>query len=76
MVSGIGAEGIRLRCGTASPKEVQKVLDEIHSNPSLRADIIDKAKSARAGMNAGEFGMQPNRAAEIHFLIKALDKMG
>lgn len=73
---GIGAEGIRLRSGTASPKEVQKVLDEIHSNPSLRADIIDKAKSARASMNAGEFGMQSNRAVEIHFLIKALEKMG
>ncbi|WTP14332.1 polymorphic toxin-type HINT domain-containing protein [Streptomyces sp. NBC_00191] len=73
---GIGAEGIRLRSGTASPKEVQKVLDEIHSNPSLRADIIDKARSARASMNAGEFGMQSNRAAEIHFLIKALEKMG
>lgn len=72
---GIDAEGIRLRTGTASPKEVQKVLDEIHSNPSLRSDIIDKAKSARASMNAGEYGMKSNRAAEMHFLIKALEKM-
>ncbi|MFD3921422.1 polymorphic toxin-type HINT domain-containing protein [Streptomyces sp. NPDC058595] len=73
---GIGAEAIRLRSGTASPKEVQKVLDEIHSNPSLRADIIAKATSARTSMNAGEFGMQSNRAAEMHFLIKNLGKLG
>jgi hypothetical protein len=73
---GVGAEGIRLRSGTASPKEVKKVLSEIHSNRSLRSDIIDKVKSARASMNAGEFGMQSNRAAEMHFLIKALEKMG
>jgi RHS repeat-associated protein len=73
---GIGAEAIRLRSGTAGPKDVQKVLDEIRSNPSLRSDIIQKAKSARDSMNAGEFGMHSNRAAEIHFLIKALEKMG
>ncbi|WP_139134561.1 hypothetical protein [Streptomyces sp. TP-A0874] len=60
---GIGAEAIRLRSGTASPKEVQKVLDEIHSNPALRADIIAKATSARTSMNVGEFVMQSNRAA-------------
>ncbi|WP_159394790.1 hypothetical protein [Streptomyces sp. H-KF8] len=73
---GIGAEAIRLRSGTASPKEVQKVLDEIHSNPALRADVIAKATSARTSMNAGEFGMQSNRAAEMHFLIKNLEKLG
>jgi hypothetical protein len=73
---GIGAEAIRLRSGTASPKEVQKVLDEIHSNPDLRADIVQKATSARNSMNAGELGMRYNRAAEMHFLIKNLEKLG
>ncbi|MFE5243202.1 MULTISPECIES: Hint domain-containing protein [unclassified Streptomyces] len=73
---GIGAEAIRLKSGTASSKEVQKVLNEIHSNPALRADIIAKATSARDSMNAGEFGMQSNRAAEMNFLIKNLEKLG
>jgi len=52
------------------------VLDEIYSNPDLRADVIQKATSARNSMNAGEFGMQSNRAAEMHFLIKNLEKLG
>ncbi|GGV50679.1 hypothetical protein GCM10010293_61870 [Streptomyces griseoflavus] len=73
---GIGAEPIRLRNGTASAKDVQKVLDEIHSNPSLRADIIQKATRVREDMNAGAYGMQQNRAAEMHFIIKNLEKMG
>ncbi|MEU9011369.1 DUF6531 domain-containing protein [Streptomyces sp. NPDC048479] len=74
---GIGAEPIRLKNGTASARDVQRVLDEIHSNKSLRDDIIEKGTSARDSMNKGEFGMAENRAAEIHFLIKApaLEKM-
>ncbi|TLS41833.1 hypothetical protein FE633_34050 [Streptomyces montanus] len=72
---GISAEGIRLKHGTASEREVQKVLDEIHSNPALRNDIIEKATSARDAMNKGAFGMSKNRAAEIHFLIKNLEKL-
>ncbi|MET8685876.1 DUF6531 domain-containing protein [Streptomyces sp. NPDC004732] len=72
---GIGGRPIRLKHGTASDKEVQKVLDEIHSNPALRDDIIAKATSARDSMNKGEFGMSQNRAAEMHFIIKNLEKM-
>lgn len=72
---GIGAEPIRLKTGTASDREVQKVLDEIRNNKSLRDDIIDKATSARDSMNRDEFGMAKNRAPEIHFLIKNLQKM-
>ncbi|MFF1381155.1 DUF6531 domain-containing protein [Streptomyces sp. NPDC058308] len=72
---GIGAEGIRMKHGTASNAQVQKVLDEIHSNPALRNDIIDKATSARNSMNKGEFGMNKNRAAELHFIIKNLEKL-
>ena len=73
---GIGAEPIRLRNGVASDKEVKEVLDAIGDDPSLRKDIIAKATSARDAMNAGDYGTQVNRAAEIHFLIKALEKMG
>ncbi|MEU5953041.1 DUF6531 domain-containing protein [Streptomyces sp. NPDC047525] len=72
---GIGGRPIRLKHGTASDREVQKVLDEIHSNRSLRDDIIAKATSARNSMNKGEFGMSQNRAAEMHFIIKNLEKM-
>ncbi|SOD67130.1 RHS repeat-associated core domain-containing protein [Streptomyces zhaozhouensis] len=72
---GIAGEGIRLRTGTASDRDVQRVLDEIRSNPDFRADLINKATSARDAMNRGDFGMSSNRALEIHFLIKALEKM-
>ncbi|MEV0484970.1 DUF6531 domain-containing protein [Streptomyces sp. NPDC050508] len=72
---GIGAEPIRLKSGTASARDVQKVLAEIQSNQALRDDIISKATSARDSMNKGEFGMSQNRAAEMHFLIKNLEKM-
>ncbi|MDI3388186.1 RHS repeat-associated core domain-containing protein [Streptomyces sp. B-S-A8] len=72
---GIGAEPIRLKHGTASDREVQKVLDEIYSNQTLREDIIKKATSARDSMNNGEFGMTSNRAAEMHFIIKNLEKL-
>ncbi|WP_399929799.1 DUF6531 domain-containing protein [Streptomyces kanamyceticus] len=72
---GIGGRPIRLKHGSASEREVQKVLDEIHSNRALRDDIIAKATSARDSMNKGEFGMSQNRAAEMHFIIKNLEKM-
>jgi hypothetical protein len=73
---GIGAEPIRLRSGTATPEDVQRALAEIQSNPQLRADLIDKSRSAMGSMNSGEWGMSSNRAAEMHFLIKALEGMG
>ncbi|WP_406446408.1 DUF6531 domain-containing protein [Streptomyces sp. NBC_01613] len=72
---GISGVGIKLKNGTASEQQVQKVLDEIHSNPALRKDIIDKATAARDAMNKGAYGMTKNRAAEMHFIIKALEKM-
>ena len=73
---GIGAEPIRLRSGVATPQDVQRAIDEIRSNPQLRADLIDKARSAMGSMNSGEWGMDRNRAAELHFLIRALEQMG
>jgi RHS repeat-associated protein len=73
---GIGADGIRLSNGTPTPKQVQQVLDAVKSDPSLRADLIQKARSAMDDMNAGSYGMSKNRAAEMNFLIKALEKMG
>jgi len=72
---GIGGESIRLRSGTASPKQVQAVLDEIAGSPALRNDIITKASSVRESMNSGAFGTAKNRASEMHFLIKALENM-
>ncbi|MEV0949670.1 polymorphic toxin-type HINT domain-containing protein [Promicromonospora sp. NPDC050249] len=71
---GIGGKPIRLRHGSASDGEVKTVLAEIDKNPALREDIIAKATSARNSMNAGEYGTQVNRAAEMQFLIKALEK--
>ncbi|WP_194922496.1 LamG-like jellyroll fold domain-containing protein [Catenulispora pinisilvae] len=72
----IGAEAIRLRTGTASAADVQTALDALNSDPALRADLIAKTQSAMDSMNAGEWGMSTNRAAEMHFLIKALQNMG
>ncbi|MGH3625734.1 MAG: hypothetical protein ACRDQ5_28835, partial [Sciscionella sp.] len=57
-------------------KQVQQVLDALNSDPSLRADLAQKARSAMDQMNSGAYGMTENRAAEMHFLIKALEKMG
>ncbi|MEU7578293.1 hypothetical protein AB0B50_11880 [Streptomyces sp. NPDC041068] len=70
---GIGGRPIHLKHGTASEREVQKVLDEIHSNRSLRDGIITKA-TARDSMNKGEFGTSRNPAAEMHFIIKTSRK--
>ncbi|MCT2592228.1 hypothetical protein LHJ74_20370 [Streptomyces sp. N2-109] len=72
---GIGAEPIRLKAGTASERDAQRALQEVRSNPEFRKDLMEKAKSARESMNKGEYGMSSNRAAEIHFIIKALEKM-
>ncbi|WP_078898192.1 DUF6531 domain-containing protein [Streptomyces sp. CNQ-509] len=73
---GVGGEPIRLSNGNvASPRDVERVLEEIRVNPKMREDLIAKASSARASMNAGEYGTKVNRALEIHFLIKALEKM-
>jgi hypothetical protein len=73
---GIGAEPIRLRSGTATQQDVQRAISEIRNNAALRADLIDKARSAMDSMNSGEWGMSSNRGAEMHFLIKALENMG
>jgi RHS repeat-associated protein len=82
---GIGAEGIRLTNGRLpSTAQVNEVLNALKSDPELRADLIQKARSVMNNMNAdarasaGEakiYGMAQNRAAELHFLIKALEKL-
>ncbi|MDT0347603.1 DUF6531 domain-containing protein [Streptomyces litchfieldiae] len=75
-LGGVGGEPIRLANGrVASQRDVQRALDEIADNPSFRQDIIDVATSVRARMNADNYGMSQNRALEIHFLIKALERM-
>ncbi|GAA0829120.1 hypothetical protein GCM10009525_27440 [Streptosporangium amethystogenes subsp. fukuiense] len=72
---GVGVEGIRLRSGSPSNAELQQALDAIKSNPQLRANLIHNARDVMARMNSGELGMNKNRASEMHFLIKALEKM-
>ncbi|MEU8268618.1 hypothetical protein AB0B89_15790 [Sphaerisporangium sp. NPDC049002] len=72
---GIGVKGIRLRSGTPSDVELRMVLDAVRSDPKLRASLIRNAKDVMARMNSGQLGMNKNRAAEMHFLIKALEKI-
>ncbi|MFJ5548125.1 RHS repeat-associated core domain-containing protein [Streptomyces sp. NPDC093225] len=73
---GIGAEAIRLSNGTASPKQVQAVLDALRTDVRLRTDLISKATSARNSMAMGDWGANAiGRAAEMNFLIKALGRM-
>jgi hypothetical protein len=72
----IGGRAWPVRAGIASDSEVQSTLGAIRSDSSLRNDLIAKAGSAMEKMNSNEWGMGTNRAAEMHFLIKALEKMG
>jgi hypothetical protein len=74
---GIGGEGIRLSTGTASEAQVQSVLDQLSSDPTLRSRLIDQATSAMETMNSGgNWGYETNRGAEMYFLIKALQAGG
>ncbi|WEH28921.1 polymorphic toxin-type HINT domain-containing protein [Streptomyces sp. AM 3-1-1] len=72
---GVGFEGIRLSNGMASARDVATARSAIMNNPELRADLIDKARSAMADMNDHNWGNSLNRAPEMHFLIKALEKI-
>lgn len=72
---GVGFEGIRLSTGMASARDIDAARNAIMGNPYLRADLIDKAGSAMAGMNSHNWGNLINRAAEMNFLIKALEKI-
>lgn len=73
---GLGAKGIRLKTGMASDKSVQKVLDTLKSSPEIRRDVIQKARAAQEHMNTHNWGNNKNRAVELQFLIKALEKLG
>jgi hypothetical protein len=73
---GTGAKPITTRAGTATADDVASALNQLRGNPELRADLIRQAQSAMDSMNAGEWGMATNRAAEMHFLIQALEAMG
>ncbi|MYX99402.1 hypothetical protein GT045_32530, partial [Streptomyces sp. SID486] len=72
----LGAKGIRLSTGMASDKSVQKVLDTLKNSPELRRDLIQKARAAQEHMNSHNWGNNKNRALELQFLIKALEKLG
>ncbi|SDX09577.1 hypothetical protein SAMN05421504_102294 [Amycolatopsis xylanica] len=71
----IGGASISVQAGLATDKEIAAVVAAIKNNPKLRADLIAKTRSAMEKMNSGEWGMDKNRAAEMNFLIKALEKM-
>lgn len=73
---GLAATGIRLKTGMASDKSVQKVLDTLKNSPELRKDLIQKARAAQRHMNTHNWGNVTNRALELQFLIKALEKLG
>jgi hypothetical protein len=73
---GLGAKPLRMSHGWASDKSVQKVLDTLKSSPELRADLMQKARAAQTEMNTHNWGNNKNRAAELQFLIRALEKLG
>ncbi|NEB98585.1 hypothetical protein [Streptomyces anulatus] len=73
---GLGAKGIRLKTGIASDNSVQKALDTLKSSPEIRRDVIQKARAAQEHMNTHNWGNNKNRAVELQFLIKALEKLG
>ncbi|MGC9501868.1 polymorphic toxin-type HINT domain-containing protein [Streptomyces sp. WG7] len=75
-VGGIGAKPLRMSHGWASNKSVQKVLDTLKSSPELRKDLIQKARAAQTEMNKHNWGNAKNRALELQYLIKALEKLG
>lgn len=62
--------------GTASGRSVQKFLVTLKNSPDLRKDLIQKARAAQEHMNTHNWGNANNRAAELQFLIKALEKLG
>ncbi|MFJ2782274.1 MULTISPECIES: polymorphic toxin-type HINT domain-containing protein [unclassified Kitasatospora] len=72
---GVGFEGLRMSNGMASARDVAAARNAIMSNPEMRADLIDKARSAMADMNDHNWGNSVNRAPEMNFLIKALEKI-
>jgi RHS repeat-associated protein len=72
---GVGFEGLRMSNGMASARDVETARKAIMGSPELRADLIDKARSAMADMNDHNWGNSVNRAPEMNFLIKALGKI-
>jgi RHS repeat-associated protein len=72
---GIGVEGILLRTGMASARDVETARKALMEDPDLRADLIEKARSATEHMNNHNWGNSLNRAAEMNFLIKALERI-
>ncbi|MGC9382625.1 polymorphic toxin-type HINT domain-containing protein [Streptomyces sp. MH13] len=74
-VGEIGAKPLRMSHGWASDKSVQKVLDTLKSSPELRKDLIQKAHAAQTQMNTHNWGNTKNRAREMQFPIKDLEKL-
>jgi hypothetical protein len=73
-VGGAPVEG--LRSGRASAAQVERAVECVTTCSRVRNDMIAKATSARDSMNSGEWGAAQNKAVEMHFLIRHLEKMG
>ncbi|MFJ5712816.1 DUF6531 domain-containing protein, partial [Streptomyces sp. NPDC093105] len=69
----IAADPIRLNTGLASDKSVKAALDAVNNDPALRADLLAKAKAAKAEMDDHNWGNKQNRSAEMQALIDKLE---
>jgi RHS repeat-associated protein len=64
---------IRLRNGLASDSSVRKAVDAVNNDPKIRADLLEKAKSAREHMLSHNWGNTVNRAEEMTRIIEKLE---
>ncbi|GAB2584567.1 hypothetical protein GCM10027168_16660 [Streptomyces capparidis] len=65
-------EPIRLSHGWASDKSVREAVDAVNNDPKLRADLLEKAKSAKEHMDDHNWGNKQNRSEEMQRLIDHL----
>ncbi|MFI6816008.1 RHS repeat-associated core domain-containing protein [Nonomuraea sp. NPDC050328] len=72
---GVGVKGVRIKTGMPGRAELDFVLKSLQRDSALRENLIRNARDAMDRMNSGKLGMAKNRALEMHFLIKALEKM-
>jgi RHS repeat-associated protein len=70
----IAGAPIRLKAtGWASDKSVDAAVDAVNNDPKLRADLLEKAKSAKEHMDDHNWGNTQNRSAEMQALIDKLE---
>ncbi|AGS69418.1 putative T7SS-secreted protein [Streptomyces collinus] len=64
---------IRLKTGMASDSSVRKAVDAVTNDPKIRADLLEKAKSAREHMLEHNWGNKVSRADEMTKIIDKLE---